>query len=73
MPGCDYEEFGWGWPYSRPRALTPRVSITCHRGTAGGVWRFRDSDNYYLCRANALENNVVLNGEQLFDDFWFGK
>ena len=36
-------------------------------------WRFRDSDNYYLCRANALENNVVLNGEQLFDDFWFGK
>ena len=44
-----------------------------HRGAAGCVWRFRDSDNYYVCRANALENNVVLNGEQLFDDFWFGK
>jgi len=28
---------------------------------AGGVvWRWRDADNYYLCRANALENNVVL-------------
>ena len=27
---------------------------------AGLVWRFRDADNYYLVRANALENNVVL-------------
>ena len=27
---------------------------------AGVVWRYRDSDNYYLLRANALENNVVL-------------
>jgi len=27
---------------------------------AGGVvWRFRDTDNYYVCRANALEGNVV--------------
>lgn len=28
---------------------------------AGGVvWRARDADNYYICRANALEDNVVL-------------
>lgn len=27
---------------------------------AGLVWRYRDSANYYLVRANALENNVVL-------------
>jgi 3-keto-disaccharide hydrolase len=27
---------------------------------AGLVWRFRDASNYYLVRANALENNVVL-------------
>jgi hypothetical protein len=28
---------------------------------AGGViWRAQDADNYYVCRANALENNVVL-------------
>jgi hypothetical protein len=27
---------------------------------AGIVWRFRDADNYYLLRANALENNLVL-------------
>jgi hypothetical protein len=27
---------------------------------AGLVWRYRDSDNYYIVRANALESNVVL-------------
>jgi hypothetical protein len=27
---------------------------------AGVVWRARDATNYYVCRANALENNVVL-------------
>jgi hypothetical protein len=26
---------------------------------AGIVWRYRDPDNYYIVRANALENNVV--------------
>lgn len=27
---------------------------------AGLVWRYQDSNNYYIVRANALENNVVL-------------
>ena len=27
---------------------------------AGVVWRVRDADNYYVARANALEDNVVL-------------
>jgi len=27
---------------------------------AGLVWRYRDEDNYYIVRANALENNVVV-------------
>jgi hypothetical protein len=27
---------------------------------AGIVWRYRDANNYYLVRANALEGNVVL-------------
>jgi len=27
---------------------------------AGLVWRFEDEDNYYIVRANALEDNVVL-------------
>lgn len=27
---------------------------------AGIVWRYKDKDNYYIVRANAAENNVVL-------------
>ena len=27
---------------------------------AGLVWRYRDSNNYYLVRANTLENNIVM-------------
>ena len=27
---------------------------------AGIVWRYQDQDNYYIVRANAVENNVVL-------------
>jgi Domain of Unknown Function (DUF1080) len=27
---------------------------------AGVVWRYKDRDNYYIVRANALEDNVVL-------------
>jgi hypothetical protein len=27
---------------------------------AGIVWRYKDRDNYYIVRANALEDNVVL-------------
>ncbi|MBL8206501.1 MAG: DUF1080 domain-containing protein [Blastocatellia bacterium] len=27
---------------------------------AGLLWRYRDKDNYYLMRANALEHNIVL-------------
>ncbi len=35
--------------------------ISGNEDQAGGVvWRARDKDNYYVCRANALENNVVL-------------
>ena len=38
---------------------------------AGLVWRYQNEDNYYLGRANALENNVVfevsLNGVALYE------
>jgi hypothetical protein len=27
---------------------------------AGVIWRAKDKDNYYICRANALEGNLVL-------------
>ena len=36
---------------------------------AGLVWRYRDPENYYIVRANALEDNVVLykveNGQRM--------
>lgn len=33
--------------------------ISGEEDQAGGViWRCKDADNYYICRANALENNV---------------
>ena len=36
-------------------------SISGREDQAGGVvWRWRDGDNYYVARANALENNVSL-------------
>jgi hypothetical protein len=35
--------------------------LSGRKDQAGGViWRVKDSDNYYVCRANALEDNVVL-------------
>ena len=45
---------------------------------AGGVvWRWRDADNYYVARANALEDNVrlyhVVKGTRLQFAGWNGK
>ena len=35
--------------------------LTGREDQAGGVvWRWKDGDNYYVARANALENNVSL-------------
>src|SRR5687768_2987222 len=39
----------------RFRPLSGRVDQA-----AGLVWRYQDEDNYYIVRANALEDNVVL-------------
>ena len=37
------------------------VPISGREDQAGGVvWRWKDGDNYYVARANALENNVSL-------------
>jgi len=44
------------------------MSGTVDQG-AGLIWRYRDPSNYYIVRANALEDNVVLykvqNGERV--------
>jgi len=43
-------------------ALTVKFKPVSGTGdqAAGMVWRYKDPDNYYIVRANALENNVVL-------------
>ena len=38
---------------------TKAISGKADQG-GGIVWRYKDKDNYYIVRANALENNVVL-------------
>jgi hypothetical protein len=44
-----------GWLEVKFKALAGK------QDQAGGlVWRFKDGDNYYVARANALENNVSL-------------
>src|ERR1700752_4091703 len=44
-----------GWVEVKFRPLSGRED------QAGGVvWRWKDGDNYYVARANALENNVSL-------------
>lgn len=42
--------------------LSVRFRPVSGRGdqAAGLVWRLKDEDNYYIVRANAIENNVVL-------------
>jgi hypothetical protein len=36
-------------------------ALSGHEDQAGGlVWRWKDRDNYYVARANALENNVSI-------------
>ena len=59
-----------------------RVSVRCKliSGTVdqacGIVWRYRDANNYYVARANALENNVrlyyVLDGRRQQIKGWNG-
>ncbi|HYZ86809.1 MAG TPA: family 16 glycoside hydrolase [Bryobacteraceae bacterium] len=52
--------------YDNARLRDGEVSVRCKSVSGeidqacGVVWRYRDPNNYYITRANALENNVVL-------------
>jgi hypothetical protein len=66
-----------------PSLADVAVSVRCRpaAGTVdqacGLVWRYRDADNYYVARANALENNVriyyVKDGERRQLASWRGQ
>lgn len=49
----DTLRFGDASVSARCKPVSGRVDQAC-----GIVWRYRDENNYYLARANALENNV---------------
>jgi hypothetical protein len=57
FPLCIYEGF-----VGKNVALTVRFKPISGRidQAAGLVWRYQDANNYYVVRANALEDNVVL-------------
>jgi len=42
--------------------ISVKIKAISGKGDQGGgiVWRYRDKDNYYIVRANALEDNVVI-------------
>ncbi len=56
----------------RCKAVSGKVDQAC-----GLVWRYRDENNYYLARSNALENNVrlyhVKDGHRAQIASWSGK
>lgn len=52
---CDKSAFQNGDISVKFKAVSGQVDRA-----AGLVWRYKDENNYYIVRANALENNVVL-------------
>jgi hypothetical protein len=49
------------WAVRRNTAIEDGKALDGKEDQAGGViWRWKDGDNYYVARANALENNVSL-------------
>ncbi|MGH9629595.1 MAG: family 16 glycoside hydrolase [Bryobacteraceae bacterium] len=52
--------------YDKARLQNGELSVRCKSVSGevdqacGIVWRYRDANNYYITRANALENNIVL-------------
>ena len=69
--------------YTGPELKDLRLSVKCKplRGkvdqACGIVWRLKDANNYYITRANALEDNVHLyhtvNGRRVKFAGWNGK
>jgi len=48
-------------PFSNGEASVKFKPISGGQNQAGGlVWRYQDENNYYLVRADAVENNIVL-------------
>jgi hypothetical protein len=57
FPVCVYDSLN-----AKDADISVKIKAISGTGDQGGgiVWRYKDKDNYYIVRANALENNVVL-------------
>jgi hypothetical protein len=81
----DGDETGYRFPiaYTGPELKDLRLSVKCKpiagKGDQGCgiIWRLKDKDNYYVTRANALEDNVhlyhVIKGSRVRFAGWDGK
>jgi hypothetical protein len=79
----DNTDYRFPIAYTGPELKDLRLSVKCKpiRGNAdqgcGIVWRLKDADNYYITRANALEDNVhlyhVVKGKRVRFAGWNGK
>ena len=57
FPVCVYDGLN-----AKDADISVKIKAISGKGDQGGgiVWRYKDKDNYYIVRANALENNVVI-------------
>lgn len=79
----DTTDYRFPIAYTGPEMKDLRLSVKCKpiagKGDQGCgiIWRLKDSDNYYITRANALEDNVhlyrVVKGKRVRFDGWNGK
>src|SRR5207245_7737468 len=85
-PGADrrrYDRYRFPIAYTGPELKDLRLSVKCKpiagKGDQGCgiIWRLREKDNYYVTRANALEDNVhlyhVVDGRRARFAGWNGK
>jgi len=79
----DTTDYRFPIAYTGPEMKDLRLSVNCKPVAGKGdqgcgiVWRLKDKDNYYITRANALEDNVHLyhtvNGRRVKFAGWNGK
>ncbi len=79
----DTTDYRFPIAYTGPELKDLRLAVKCKpiagKGdqACGIIWRLKDTDNYYITRANALEDNVhlyhVVRGKRVRFDGWNGK
>jgi hypothetical protein len=79
----DTTDYRFPIAFTGPEMKDLRLSVKCKPVAGKGdqgcgvIWRVKDADNYYVARANALEDNVhlyrVVAGKRIRFEGWNGK